>query len=474
MSEPILFDKIPVSTRKPGAYFEFNTKLANSSLPTNLQRVLLFAQRLATGTVAALKPVDVFNDKDAAVYFGQGSIAHRMVTAAIRANEYAQITVVAVDDALAGTQAKGEMSIVGEATTAGALAFYVGAERIDVGIDSGMSATEVASAVVTAVNSLPALPITVVATAEKIAVTAKHKGLAGNELKLAAQIQYAAGVTVTVSAQMAGGLNNPDLKPAYAAMLGTSHEIRVCPFSDTASLLAFREHLEALGNPLEQRDAIGVAGFPGTLAGASTVAAGINSAIISFAWYNKSKATSAEIAAGYAAVMASEEHPARPLNNLEIAGLDIIGEEDFPGRKEQENALHNGVTPIIVGPGNRAQIVRAISTYLVDAQGIADDSCLDITVMRVLHYYRKACRQRVSLRFPRELLSNKTPPKVRTVLLEVAYQCEDLEILQEIDKYKARFIVQKHPQNKGMCAAAIPAPVVHGMHVFAGRIDLYV
>ncbi|MNV76015.1 hypothetical protein D3C71_1693440 [compost metagenome] len=120
------------------------------------------------------------------------------------------------------------------------------------------------------------------------------------------------------------------------------------------------------------------------------------------------------------------------------------------------------------------QIVRAISTYLVDAQNIKDDSCLDITVFRVLHYFRKACRQAVALRFPRELLSEKTPPKVRTLLLQIAYQCEDLEILQTIDQYKDRLIVQKHAQNKGMCAAAIPAPIVHGMHVFAGRIDLYV
>ena len=85
MAEVIQLDQIPVSTRKPGVYFEFNTKLARQSLPTNEQRILIYAPRLSTGMVPALKVVDVFSDKDAAVYFGNGSIAHRMAISAIEA-----------------------------------------------------------------------------------------------------------------------------------------------------------------------------------------------------------------------------------------------------------------------------------------------------------------------------------------------------------------------------------------------------
>ncbi|MCH4576484.1 phage tail sheath subtilisin-like domain-containing protein [Achromobacter xylosoxidans] len=474
MADVIQLDQIPVSTRKPGVYFEFNTKLARQSLPTNEQRILMYAQRLSTGMVPALKVVDVFSDKDAAVYFGNGSMAHRMAINAIEANPNAQIAFITVDDAVAGQAAEAEVEITAAATGRGILTFQVGPEAVDVALETGMTAAEMATAVAAAVNDQVALPVTATAAAGKIKVTAKHKGESGNQIKVAAVVRYSTGATNTVKAQLAGGMGDPDLRPAYAAAFGSSYEIRVCPFATQDALLAFRDHLEDLGSPLEQRDAIGVAGFPGTLAAASTVASVVNSQIISFAWYNKSKRSSGEIAAGYAAVMASEEHPARPLNYLEIKGLDIIDQEDYPGRKEQENALFNGVTPLVVGPGNRVQIVRAISTYLVDAQNIKDDSCLDITVFRTLHYFRKACRQAVALRFPRELLSEKTPPKVRTVLLQIMYQCEDLEILQLIDTYKDRLVVQKHQQNKGMCVAAIPAPIVHGMHVFAGRIDLYV
>jgi len=131
MASPnISFDKIGSSIRKPGKYFEFNTKLAKRSLPTNLQRVLLVGQRLASGTIPALTPVSVFSDDEAAGYFGRGSIAHRMVAAAITANRYAQLTVVAVDDDAAGIAASGTVTITGPATAPGALSLEVGRERV--------------------------------------------------------------------------------------------------------------------------------------------------------------------------------------------------------------------------------------------------------------------------------------------------------------------------------------------------------
>jgi phage tail sheath gpL-like len=83
MASPnIAFDSIPSSIRKPGKYFEFNTKLAVRTLPGNLQRLLIVGQRLAAGSVLANTLVDVFSDSDAATFFGRGSIAHLMVLAA--------------------------------------------------------------------------------------------------------------------------------------------------------------------------------------------------------------------------------------------------------------------------------------------------------------------------------------------------------------------------------------------------------
>jgi len=69
-SENISFDNIPSSIRKPGKYFEFNTRLAVRTLPNNKQRMLIVGQRTSAGTVAEKVPTRVFSDKEAEVYFG--------------------------------------------------------------------------------------------------------------------------------------------------------------------------------------------------------------------------------------------------------------------------------------------------------------------------------------------------------------------------------------------------------------------
>lgn len=474
MSSPnVSFDQIPSSIRKPGHYFEFNTKLAVRTLPSNQQRVLLVGQRLATvgpTAVAALQAVDVFNDQDVAVYFGAGSIAHRMARAAITANRYAQLTMITLDDAAAGVAAAGTVTITGTATRPASMALVVGGQRVAIATDTGDTATDSAARLATAINEIDLMPVAANAAAGVVTLTAKHKGSSGNGIGVIVATR-AAGLALAVVA-MAGGDNDPDLAPALAAAFAGGHNIVVSPFSTESALTSLRTHLEAVGSPMEQRDAIGVAGTPGTLSAATTLALAVNSGLITLGWHHMSRMSSAEIGAAYAAVIASEEDPARPLNTLEILGLDVTDAEARPGRVEQENALYNGVTPLEVGPGGRVQIVRAISTMTVNANGISDVALLDITTMRTLHYVRKSCRERVAQRFPREKLSSRMIPRVRSELLDVLIKLEELEIIEEVTANKADLIVERDSQDANRLNARIPADVVNGLHVFAGRIDL--
>ena len=170
---------------------------------------------------------------------------------------------------------------------------------------------------------------------------------------------------------------------------------------------------------------------------------------------------------------ASEEDPARPLNTLALAGVDVPAVADRLMRTEQETLLHNGVTPLEVGPdGTSVQIVRAISTYTVSAAGVQDVSLLDITTIRTLDYVRKAVRERVTLRFPREKLSSRTPAKVRSEILDVLHKLEELEIVEEVEANKDGVICERDSQDANRLDAKIPTDVVNGLHGVAGRIDL--
>ena len=470
-SRNISFATIPASTRKPGKYFEFNTRLAVRTLPGNPQRVLVIGQRLAAGSQPALHAVEVFSDEQAAQLFGRGSQVHLMVRAAITANPYLQLTVISVDDAAAGLAAAGKLTLAGKADSNGVLSLWVGTQRVDVAIAAGDTAAIVAGALHTALTRHADLPLQASLAAPVLNLTARNKGSQGNWIKLRAS-STAKGLTVVSDASLSGGSIDPDLRPALAAVVAAGHHIIACATPEAEPLQQLRQHLEFVSGAMEQRGAIATAGWPGSLATGTALMAQSNSGRISMAWHRGTNKLPCEIAAGYAAVLASEEDPARPLNTLEIKGLDVPAIADQTMRTEQENALYNGLTPLEVGPGGRVQIVRAVSSYTRDPQGVEDESLLDITTMRTLDYVRRACRERVSLRFPRDKLSTRTPDKVRSEILDVLYKLEELEILEAVDANKDGVLVERDLQNVGWLCVKIPADVVNGLHVIAGRIDL--
>ena len=470
-SANIAFDNIPASIRKPGKYFEFNTKLAVRTLPGNLQKTLIVGQRLAAGTVLANVAVDVFSDTDAATFFGRGSVAHLMARSALQANNYLALTMIALDDAGASVAATGTVTIAGPASAAGIVTLAVGDQTVVVAVAAADTATVIAAALVAQIAKQPDLPVTAAAVAGVITLTAKNKGVLGNGLKVSA-VAAAAGVTVAVVA-MAAGATDPTIATALATVFAAGHNIIISAWNDQTSLTALRTHLDAVSGPLEQRGAVGIFAHTGTLAASTTLAGLINSGRISGLLVPNGYEASFEVAAAYGAVVASEEDPARPLNTLPLTGILANPLANRLGRVEQENALYNGITPSEVGPGEKVQIVRAITTYMLDPQGVPDISMLDLTTIRTLDYVRKACRERISLRFPREKLSARTPDKVRSELLDVLYKLEELEIVQNVDLWKGQLIVERDLQDPNRLDAKIPTNVVNGLHVFAGRIDLY-
>lgn len=475
-SKNISFDSIPASIRKPGKYFEFNTRLAVRTLPNNKQRMLIVGQKTSAGTVAQKVPTLVFSDKEAETYFGVGSMCHLMCRDAIKANPYLDLTVIALDDAGAGVVATGTVTFTGPATASGAFTLYIGNQKVDIAIASADTATTIAAALVAQIAKQPDLPVTATNALGVVTLTAKNKGLCGNDIGLGYDQTGASGVTAAIVA-MASGATNPTLSDALTVAFAEKYDLIVTPYNNQTDLTTLRNHLDSVSGPLEQRPGVGVYGMNGALATATTLSGQVNHGRVLCAYQRYTSATKRksmpyEIASAMAAVMAYEEDPARPLNTLELKEIAVANIADRLSRTEQETLLYNGITPLEIGPGEKVQIVRAISTYIKDAQGIEDISLLDITTIRTLDYVRKACRERISLRFPREKLSSKTPPKVKTELLDVLYKLEDLEIVEEVAANQDGLIVERDLQDPNRLNAKIPTDVVNGLHVFAGRIDL--
>jgi len=469
-SKNISFETIPSSIRKPGKYLEFNTKLAVRTLPSNKQRLEIIGQRMSTGTATVGLPFKVFDDETAALWFGRGSQLHLMVRAAIVANRFVEITAIGVDDNGAGTAATNTHTFTGTTTGAGLVTVGCGNQRIEVAIDTGKTAAQVATAVHAELIKQVNLPVTYSVAAGVITATNKHKGTVGNTIKMEATTT-APGLAVATT-QPVNGLTDPDLTATLASAFTATEEILVVPYGAQTTLTAVRTHLNDRSSAIEQRGCVAVYASTGTLSAATTLAGQINSGRMVSALLPGSASPGYEIAAAMASVIAFEEDPAMPLNTLVLTGIAPPNQASRLGRTEQEVCLANGVTPLEVGPGEQVQIVRAVTTYTLNAEGVTDISLLDLTTIRTLDYVRKAVRERMSLRFPRGKLSSRTPKAVRSEILDVLFKIEELEIIEEVEANKDGLLVERDLQDPNRLDARIPADVVNGLHVFAGRIDL--
>lgn len=472
-SANVSFDKIQTSTRKPGVYVEWNTKLAVRNLPTNKQRVLLIAQHSnpKAGKLTAL--ANIYSAADVAAAYGAGSQAHLMALAAIKAYAYADLSLITVADNEAGVAATGNITITGTADTQGVLRVNIGnADTLTVGVAANATAATVAAAVKAAIDAETSLPVTATASEGLVTLTAKNKGTHGNHIRIRAS-NTAEGITVAVKA-MSGGDADADIGPALNAVIAEGHNLIAVGCTDEANLLKLRTHLETVGAPEEKRWALGIYGQTGALAQTTTQAGRLNSGYLYSAWYRKTPSLPCELAAAFAAVVASEEDPARLLNTLKLNGIGVCDSADKTMRTEQENALYNGVTPIETSPdGTSAQIVRAISTYTKTANGTADESLLDMTTVRTLIYVSGACADRIALRFPRDKMTKRTIDRVRSELIDVLMKCEELEIVEDVENNLANLIVERDAQNTSMLNCRVPSDVVNGLHQVGMVIDLY-
>lgn len=476
-------DMIPASTRVPGTYVGFDYSRAGRTLAAGEQYMVILAQRLTAGTQPALTPVDVYSADEAAVRFGRGSQAHRMVTRAIEANSNLQLAVCALDDDKAGVAATAVVLLDGVASGTGQVRLQVEDITVAIAVSPGDRAVDLMDPLVSAIKARPELPLTAetgqvtppgdtsTTKVKGIVLTARNKGSCGNETGLALTVT-AEGVTGTFT-PMGSGAGDPDIKTALAAIFSAGHTVIVMPYTTGAAMRLLATHLDSVSGPVEQRGALGVTGWNGTLSAGTTLTGTVNAARITTGWHNGSLCSNGEIAAVYGATIISEDDPSEPLDNRALTGLDITPQSDWPMRTEEGKALHNGLTPFRV-TGSRVQMVRAISTYVKNAAGTDDDTLLDITTIRTLDAIRLAWRTRMSQRFPNGgKLTDRRLRQIRSETLDVLYAMARLEWVEDVETYKNQVTVERNLQDRTRADVGIPACVVRGLHILTGTVYLY-
>lgn len=482
MAEAIQFNEIPNSIRHPGKYIEFDARQALQGLPGNPQKLLLFGQRLSTGDAAEGELKYLNDDDKAAEYFGYGSTIHLMARAARRANAYCEMYGVAMDDGAAGVAATGDVTFDGTCTRAGTLKFRVGNELVQVLLEVDDTSDDVATNLVAelATAEVPALPVTAAVNGvvtDQVDFTAKNKGTVGNAIALSWEFEAAEGITFDVGSDaiLTAGSGDPlpaDIETVLDGIKAERYHIVASHFIEATLQAKVEAYIEEVSGPLEQRPGRVYYGIVDTLTNATTAADAINHERFALAWLKSTRSLPLELAAATAALDAYEQDPARPLNTLETTGIHAPKVELRSPRVDLETALWNGILPLKVFPGEDVGILRAITTYTENADSQKDPTWLDITTIKTLDYVREAILLRWTTRFPREKLTDRVLERIHDETLDVLRLLERNEILEHVEKWLDKLRVERSDLDVNRVNVEIPADVVNGLHVVAGKIVL--
>ena len=235
----ISFNTIPSNTLVPLFYAEMDNQAANTAQDSGASLLIGHANNGAE--IVANSLVLMPSADYARQICGAGSQLARMVEAYRQTDPFGELYVIAVPEAT-GAAATVTLTVTGAATETGTVNVYVGRTRVQAPVTNGDNVTTIASSIQDAINAVPALPFTASSSAGVVTLTARHKGLCGNEIPVSLNYYgfgggevLPAGVQIAVATGTAG-TGAPVLTGAVAAMADEPFDYIGLPFNDTASV----------------------------------------------------------------------------------------------------------------------------------------------------------------------------------------------------------------------------------------------
>jgi phage tail sheath gpL-like len=476
---------IPANTRTPGSYIGFANDRAGQGLAPWPTRILVLGQALATAVVPNLTPTLIGSAAQGTQAFGQGSMLDQMIQALIANNSVTETWAMSVADPVGGVKATSTITVTAAPTAAGSLPLYIAGQSVAVAVTAGQTVASVATAIAAAINALPNLPVTAAAVAGVVTLTCKWAGLSGNDIDVRTAYQSSdvmpAGLALTLAAGTAGA-GAPNIAAAIATMGDTQYHFIVLPWTDGATLAAMATELANRWGPMEEIEGFAFASAKGSQGSLATLGTSQNSQFISISECAGPDATWVRAAAevGVIALYGSAD-PARPFQTLALAGCLPGNPTERFTRTERNVLLNDGISTHTVA-GGQVLLERPITTYQLNAQGLPDNSYLDVTTMLTLAYLRFTLRAMIATKYPRHKLANDgltvapgqavVTPKILTAeIVALAGQWEDAALIEDISTFQSLINVQRNAGDPTRIDAYIPPDIVSGLLIFAGEID---
>ncbi|MEX6089276.1 phage tail sheath subtilisin-like domain-containing protein [Raoultella planticola] len=482
----VSFPTIPSDLRVPLFWAEMDNSEANTTQSSGPSLLIGFAS--ADSTITKNKLTIMPSAPLAGKVAGRGSQLARMVARYRAVDPFGELWVIAVDEP-EGETAKGTVTLSGNAQASGSLSLYIGAKRVQAAVVTGDAPTAVAATLAAAVNADADLPVTAAAATGVVTLTARHKGLTGNDIPLSLNYYGTVGsettpdgVNVAITS-MTGGAGSPSLAATVAAMGDEPFDFIGTPFSDSASLATLA---------LEMNDSSGRWGYArqlyghvytakiGTLSDLVAFGNTMNNQHITVAGYEPAVQTAADelvaLRTARNAVFIRTD-PARPTQTGELTGALPAPAGSRFTLTEQQSLLKHGLATAYA-EGGVLRIQRDITTYQKNAYGVADNSYLDSETMHTSAYVIRQLKSIITSKYPRHKLANDgtrfgpgqaivTPAVLRGEMCASYRTMERAGIVENFDLFKQHLVVERNVSDPTRVDVLFPPDYVNQLRVFA-------
>lgn len=494
----ITFDQVPAGLRTPGNFVEIDGTGAVVGQVGMPSRILVLGQVLAAGTQDPLVPVRILDEAAAEAAFGRGSMLHLMFRTLKLNNRVTEAWAIGLEDDGGATAAAGSIAFGGAVTRAGTLALYINAHfssaglhgRVRVAVATTDDPTDIAAAVVAAINAQTDLPVTAAVNGvddTQVDITARNAGEAGNGIDIRHSYYQGEGLpeglTATITA-LTGGAGNPDIGDAIAVFGDQWFTDIAMPYTDAANLTAQEIELADRFGPTVQKDAHAFAAARGAHAALTTLGNSRNSPHLSILYASGSPTAPFMWAAALAGIAAFEakQDPARPLQNLVIKGVLPASPLDRFTREERNLLLFDGIaTHKVTDQGDQVVLERCITTYEQNLSSVDDPAFLDVETLKTLAYLRFTYNARFALKYPRHKLADSdtqfgagqnvmTPALGDAETIVLFREWEAMGLVEDFEQFKADLLTERDGNDVNRLNQLLRPNIVNQFRIHAGKI----
>lgn len=487
----IAFNDIPNNTRTPGVFIEIDHTQAGG-IGTDQHRLLLIGQRSTANTGVLHEAVRLGSQAadQVATLWGSGSMLHMMASAARAANASVDIWAIAVDAPTGSPVAAGAGITFedGDALESGMLNVYIAGTSIRMSVALGDTPTELTARLVGMINALPDLPVTAavsqVVDTDSCLLTCKWPGTTGNHIDLRLNHytgeKTPAGLLVTLT-PFANGTGVVDITPALDAIVSQQYYSIACPYIDPGSLLELEEEMARRYGPMVAKTGHVFNVFSGTHSEMTTFGNGRNSPHLSTFGAYKFLTAPWVIGAAWGTVVEyyGAQDPARPFTTLPLPGVLAPNDKDQFSREERNQLLYDGISTFTVSQGGQVLIEQVLTNYQVNGYNLPDEAYLKLNTKWTADYMRERFTSAVAAAFPRYKLGDYSFPgqpiatesSVRGVLVSEAIKLNNEGLLEDLEDFKAKLIVQRDPANSQRMNAVLSPNLVNQFDVFAASLQ---